>query len=346
MSYLHFGKNTNLFEFMKLAFETGESCVLDGLADEELKLVLTARFKVLNYPQNAGDFEMVFNKKCGVRITNAVNLHNPSVIYDKIAILKLHKCDNVFLKDLLQCNVKTLMFHNLQPFGFVWSQIWKNSAVQHVTFHGQLANCVPFSCTDLFFRLDSDTELDQQRRKIKTFTLLAKGSYSTVSLFISYLQKWDFAEKTIMYFEQEGLLDKQLISLLEIKSLRFLKAVVSIHRSSLEEEKEAFSTLQLAFKNNKTLVGANIDTLGNYLHTPNPSTPSRCYFNMFFERNKKIVLSHRLVELIIVLHCIDLPAYVLLWILDNLFEFCFYNENLKIIVIQKTMESIRQLKQV
>lgn len=237
-------------------------------------------------------------------------------------------------RDLQSISTETVIWDTWKAFYclFFGDFLDKNTSVKHAVVRGNIttSGSCP-SCFDLIFESAFKNESTSFGSKLttprlQTLCLVISDGYlqpEIIENLLFLLENHRIAHRLIIYIVNATIDQRHLMRFLRLKGLHFAK----IQGSSTEIESSRREINEICVSNT-SLCGGTIlygtQRLG-----------------LLCKRNREIQLFHRIVELVVTFYQFDVPAYVLVEILDCLYEFCFYDAALKVCLAQRAIVACR-----
>ncbi len=329
MSLLPSFDKKNVDELMRLAAKSGEGIVFDMFSDKELHYQLLLRFcPTQNIPfgtciDSFSSKDIVIIDYESFKDTACLTLHESRdhivgvFICRKIKLFSLHINNfGPYLHDnMLKIDLNSLYCDSFSQFDFFKKRIWENPSIQHLLIRGDLSSS---------YSILLDQNIQQSTRKLETLSILVTNSTNErLEQFSKHLE--EFPVKKIVLYVMHLINVNTALKFLHIKHLKYAKLFVN---AFAEKQEKTEMKIRSLIQRKRNLIGGDIGMLGRQIELEG-----------IFKKNKEIAISHRVSDIVSSLFPFNLSPYVILWILDCLYEFCFQNKNHLVECIQRCIKN-------
>lgn len=355
MSLLNLDISASVHEKMRFLFESGEDVVLHAYSDGQLSRQLMIRFhprfrvkQFLKDRNNAHDDGVIVFESRSFLLEKAPNNVKCLCIHDNTIPPEClqHINDNQVNLDILilerpvvctalwSIKVDTLMCVSWGMFECIFngSVLVHNKTIRNVAISsGQVTS-------DCLCRLNSRSPLSGIKEPIlQSLTLLLPEhalDNDEIESILMTLHSVRIARHVVLNVKRK-ITPSQLFSFLSLAGLTYFQASTTLSWSTSRHISWFVERIEQICAEKRTLVGGRI-CFDTEFGTP-PRVERTIDLQNVFRKNRNVQLSRRLVDIVLVFEQFSLPAYVILWIVDFLYEFCFFDSALKVRMIQRVL---------
>lgn len=333
-------------------FKSGEICAFEDLSDAQLERCLRMRFpdpNTWNQSYNMPCFDVFRLKEVHIDGTNLRDVDAVRVSSNRgLEHLDEMMRQGVHLKAIslpffhcwcaksLALRTNCIYWQGFDAFHFAWKHGTSNPFVEHIAFTGYLefSQCCLFTPTNC----DMSSCAPSRTRKYKSMTLFVNdnngfGNRSNQHLesIITLLEMWQPAENFLLFFRHSDILPSHLCRILSLRGLRVLHASLDFRATNAFVQNHFQEQVYKTALKNPTLICAKI-TMNNHNSVQMMDLSAHC------ARNRNTRLFYRVIDVVASLFVFQLPPYVLLWIMNRLYAFCFESDRRKVAMIHKCAE--------